>query len=43
MLGLSSRLEYAYQLKNDFKKLGVAPNSIVGRKLLLTEFYPGLE
>ena len=39
MLSLSSRLEYAYQLKNDFQKLMYAGNSGEGRKLLADWVY----
>lgn len=34
ILGLSDRLEYAYQLKNDFQELLRTPDSSVGRALL---------
>ena len=39
LLGISSELEYAYELKNQFIELMHAPNSIIGRKLIAEWVY----
>ena len=39
LLGISSELEYAYELKNQFIELMHAPNSTIGRKLIADWVY----
>ena len=39
LLGISSELEYAYELKNDFVSLMHAPDSDAGRELLADWVY----
>ena len=39
LLGISSELKYAYELKNQFIELMHAPNSAIGRKLIAEWIY----